>query len=180
MVPSESSHPKGVYNPKAVVLHAALLPQACAHWGKFLAAASRRSLGRVAVPVCPAVLSDRVPVSGLVRRYHTNYLMGRRPLPERSNELSSVERMRDYPVFRRGIPHSGAGYPRVPQPFATQPAEAAAFDLHALGTPPAFVLSQDQTLHSWTRAGVITLACQGALRIGGNKKLVSRGDASWR
>jgi len=27
---------------------------------------------------------------------------------------------------------------------------------------------------------VITLACQGALRIGGNKKLVSRGDASWR
>ena len=23
-------------------------------------------------------------------------------------------------------------------------------DLHALGTPPAFVLSQDQTLHSWT------------------------------
>ena len=55
--------------------------------------------------------------------------------------------MRDYPVFRRGIPHSGAGHPRVPQPFATQPAEAAAFDLHALGTPPAFVLSQDQTRH---------------------------------
>jgi len=27
---------------------------------------------------------------------------------------------------------------------------------------------------------VITLAYQGALRIGGNKKLVSRGDASWR
>ncbi len=27
------------------------------------------------------------------------------------------------------------------------PAEAGAFDLHALGTPPAFVLSQDQTRH---------------------------------
>ena len=25
--------------------------------------------------------------------------------------------------------------------------EGKAFDLHALGTPPAFVLSQDQTLH---------------------------------
>jgi hypothetical protein len=27
-------------------------------------------------------------------------------------------------------------------------AEATACDLHALGTPPAFVLSQDQTLHT--------------------------------
>ena len=27
--------------------------------------------------------------------------------------------------------------------------KVAACDLHALGTPPAFVLSQDQTLHSW-------------------------------
>ena len=24
-----------------------------------------------------------------------------------------------------------------------------AFDLHVLGTPPAFILSQDQTLHNW-------------------------------
>ena len=78
-----SSPPKAVYNPKAVVLHAALLPQACAHWGKFLAAASRRSLGRVSVPVCLVVLSDQGPVKGLVSRYLTNYLMGRRPVPER-------------------------------------------------------------------------------------------------
>ncbi len=28
------------------------------------------------------VLSDPRPVVGLVRRYHTNYLMGRSPLPE--------------------------------------------------------------------------------------------------
>ena len=27
--------------------------------------------------------------------------------------------------------------------------EARAFDLHALGTPPAFILSQDQTLRCW-------------------------------
>ena len=79
MVPSLSSHAKAVYNPKAVVLHAALLPQACAHWGKFLAAASRRSLGRVSVPVWLVVLTDQLPVTGLVRRYHTNNLMGRTP-----------------------------------------------------------------------------------------------------
>ncbi len=78
-----SSPPKGVYNPKAVVLHAALLGQACAHCRRFLAAATRRCLGRVAVPVWLAVLSDQRPVIGLVRRYHTNDLMGRAPLPRR-------------------------------------------------------------------------------------------------
>ena len=35
--------------------------------------------------------------------------------------------------------------------------KAAACDLHALGTPPAFVLSQDQTLHSVDWNGVATL-----------------------
>ena len=28
-------------------------------------------------------------------------------------------------------------------------ASGASFDLHVLGTPPAFVLSQDQTLYKW-------------------------------
>ena len=41
-----SSHRKAVYTPKSVLLHAALLRQACAHCGKFLTAAPRRSLGR--------------------------------------------------------------------------------------------------------------------------------------
>jgi hypothetical protein len=48
------------------------------------------------------------------------------------------------------IPESGAGYSRVTHPFATNPPEqapASSFDLHVLSTPPAFVLSQDQTLH---------------------------------
>src|SRR5690554_2793338 len=47
------------------------------------------------------------------------------------------------------IPESGAGYSRVTHPFATDPQEQAPvspFDLHVLSTPPAFVLSQDQTL----------------------------------
>jgi hypothetical protein len=95
MVPSLSSHPKAVYNPKAVILHAALLGQALAHCRKFLAAASRRSLGRVSVPVCLVVLSDQVPVIGLVRRYHTNYLMGRRLLSQRITAFLPKDRMRD-------------------------------------------------------------------------------------
>ena len=34
---------------------------------------------------------------------------------------------------------------RVPQPFATHGPKDRACDLHALGTPPALILSQDQT-----------------------------------
>ena len=46
---------------------------------------------------------------------------------------------------------SGAGCPRVTHPFAALPSEGLPLlrfplDLHVLGTPPAFVLSQDQTL----------------------------------
>ena len=75
-----SSPLKGVYNPKAVILHAALLGQACAQCRRFLAAATRRCLGRVAVPVWLIVLTDQLPVTGLVGRYPPNNLMGRTPL----------------------------------------------------------------------------------------------------
>ena len=75
-----SSHLKEVYNPKAFFLHAALLGQACAHCPIFPTAASRRSLGRVSVPVWPITLSGRLPIVDLVGRYLTNYLMGREPL----------------------------------------------------------------------------------------------------
>ena len=55
--------------------------------------------------------------------------------------------MRNYPAFPRATPHLGTDCPRVPHPSATGTTEAAPFDLHALGTPPALILSQDQTLH---------------------------------
>ena len=38
------------------------------------------------------------------------------------------------------------GYLCITHPFATLH-RSEAFDLHVLGTPPAFILSQDQTLH---------------------------------
>ena len=63
---------KEVYNPKAFILHAALLRQGFPHCAKFLTAASRRSLDRVSVPVWLAVLSDQLPVVALVGRYPAN------------------------------------------------------------------------------------------------------------
>ena len=83
MVPSLSSpHRTKVYNPKAFFLHAALLGQACAHCPIFPTAASRRSLGRVSVPMWPFDLSVRLPIADLVGRYPTNYLIGREPISE--------------------------------------------------------------------------------------------------
>ena len=71
-VPSFSSLLKGVYDPRAFFPHAALLRQAFAHCARFPTAASRRSLGRVSVPVWLIVLSDQLPVDALVSLYLTN------------------------------------------------------------------------------------------------------------
>src|SRR5690554_7471845 len=54
--------------------------QAFAHCARFLTAASRRSLGRVSVPVWGVTLSGPLPVVALVGRYPTNKLMGHSPL----------------------------------------------------------------------------------------------------
>ena len=64
--------PTGLYDPKAFITHAAWLGQACAHCPIFPTAASRRSLGRVSVPVWLIILSDQLPVLALVSRYLTN------------------------------------------------------------------------------------------------------------
>ncbi len=104
----------------------------------------------MSVPVWGVALSGPLPVVGLVRRYRTNYLMGRSPLPQ----------PREFPP-RFLNPVSVCG---ISSPFGLlSPAEgqvsyvlrtrsplgyiaAPPFDLHVLGTPPAFILSQDQTL----------------------------------
>src|SRR5690606_17598357 len=80
-----SSGSKEVYNPKAVIPHAASLHQACAHCAIFPTAASRRSLGRVSVPVWPVALSGRLPVIALVGHHPTNKLIGRGPTPYRKH-----------------------------------------------------------------------------------------------
>jgi hypothetical protein len=60
---------KELYNLTAFFVHAASLRQAFAHCGRFLAAASRRSLDRVSVPMWPYTLSGRLPIIATVGPY---------------------------------------------------------------------------------------------------------------
>ena len=58
------------------------------------------------------------------------------------------DNIRYCPSFRKDIPIPKVDHPCLTHPFATLPGDCSPFtlDLHVLGTPPAFVLSQDQTL----------------------------------
>ena len=57
-------------------------------------------------------------------------------------------RMRDYSQFPATFPQSKAGYVRVTHPCAALIVLLRLpLDLHVLGLPLAFILSQDQTLH---------------------------------
>ena len=62
-----------------------------------------------------------------------------------SQGLPRKKRMRYYPAVGPAIPHIEAGCSRVTHPFAGCSLRSPR-DLHVLSTPPAFVLSQDQTL----------------------------------
>ena len=68
------------YSPKTFFNHAALLRQAFAHCAKFLTAASRRSLGRISVPVWLIILSDQLLIIAMVNIYSTIKLIRRRPI----------------------------------------------------------------------------------------------------
>ncbi len=82
-----SSLLKEVYNPKALFPHAASLRQAFAHCARFPTAASRRSLGRVSVPVWLIVLSDQLRIVALVGHYPTNKLIRRGLILDRRPKL---------------------------------------------------------------------------------------------
>ncbi len=82
------SLPTVVYTPKCFIPHMALLRQGFPHCAKFPTAASRRSLGRISVPMWPFTLSGRLPIKALVGRYPTNWLMGRKLIQGRRKRLS--------------------------------------------------------------------------------------------
>ena len=107
-VPSISSLLKAVYNPKAFIPHAASLGQSFLHCPIFPTAASRRSLGRVSVPVWPVTLSGRLPVVALVSRYLTNKLIGRELILDRNSFITR----RCLPVKVSGISYS---FPQLSQ-----------------------------------------------------------------
>ncbi len=72
LTPTVSFPSTGLYDPKAFITHAASLRQAFAHCARSPTAASRRSLGRVSVPVWLAILSDQLAIIALVGRYPAN------------------------------------------------------------------------------------------------------------
>ena len=114
--PPSSQPAKELYNLPAFVVHAASLRQAFAHCGIFLAAASRRSLGRISVPVWPFALSGRLPIFALVSLYPTNQLMGRGPLRERGRspfprKTSALRAYSVLPAVSGGCPHLPGGSP---------------------------------------------------------------------
>ena len=69
-----------LYTPQSFFDHAALLRQAFAHCAKFPTAASRRSLGRISVPVWLIILSDQLLIIAMVNIYSTIKLIRRRPI----------------------------------------------------------------------------------------------------
>ena len=107
----------------------------------------------------PITLSGRLPIVDLVGRYLTNYLIGRELTPNRIPPFTPVPC--DTVVlcgistcFQVLSPCLG----QVAHALLTRPpleytgilpklsSNISPFDLHVLSTPPAFVLSQDQTL----------------------------------
>ena len=122
--PHYSPSRKGLYNLTAFIAHAASLHQTFVHCGRFLAAASRRSLDRVSVPMWPFTLSGRLPIIAMVGLYPTIQLMGRGLILRRSlgsfpdPRLCGDHRIRYYPVFPQAIPDRRADYPRVTHPSA--------------------------------------------------------------
>ena len=101
----------------------------------------------------PVTLSGRLPIADLVGRYLPNYLIGREltlqriapftPLPCGSVVLCGISN-----CFQLLSPSVGqiAHALLTRPPLENQPKSISSFDLHVLSTPPAFVLSQDQTL----------------------------------
>ena len=138
------------------ILHAAWLVQTSVHWPIFLTAASRRSLVRVSVPVWGENLSVPLCIIAMVSRYLTIQLIQRMPI---SNHRSF--QLRQMPVgILWGIRPNFFGLSpcwrqvayalRTRPPVAGRSTEALhplPLDLHVLGLPLAFILSQDQTLH---------------------------------
>ena len=105
----------------------------------------------MSVPMWGVTLSGPLPVVALVGRYPTNKLMGRRPLLKRLATLD-VEPLTSTTTCGISSPfgllfHTSRQVTyvlRTHSPLST--IANASFDLHVLSTPPAFILSQDQTL----------------------------------
>ena len=112
-----------LYNPKAVITHAALLRQAFAHCGRFPTAASRRSLDRVSVPVWLVILSDQLGIVALVSRYPTNKLIPSGHIRWQEARRSPSLVLRRYAVLATvssSYPPPSGSFPDITHPSATR------------------------------------------------------------
>ena len=97
------------------------------------------------------VLSDQLPVIALVSRYLTNKLIGREPILKRQPKPPLIRRSHavlillseSYPPLQGRLLTC---YAPVRHLTFQSKLQSVSFDLHVLSTPPAFVLSQNQTL----------------------------------
>ena len=100
----------------------------------------------------PFNLSVRLLIVDLVGRYLTNYLIRREPILERISLI--YLRCLKYMLwgitirFQKLSPSQGqvAHVLLTRPPLIMRASSQSPLDLHVLGVPPAFVLSQDQTL----------------------------------
>src|SRR5690606_14592394 len=113
---------KGLYNPKAFFTHAVWLDQACAYCPIFPTAASRRSLGRVSVPVWLLILSDQLRILASVLFDPANELIRHRLIRSRKGLRSPTCPRRSYAVLvpaSRGYPPRQGRFRCIPPPSAT-------------------------------------------------------------
>ena len=105
----------------------------------------------------PFTLSGRLPIVALVGHYPTNKLIGRGLIQRRQvpkdprlspHRLVSSRTHAVLPPVSRGYPPPRGRLPTRYSPVrcSCTPEGALPLNLHVLGTPPAFILSQDQTL----------------------------------
>ena len=133
------------------------------------------------------VLSDQLPIVALVGRYPANKLMGRGLIQDRRPKLPLVQTP-ERTARHQALASVSTGYScvlgRLPTCYSpvrrsSTPEGAFPLDLHVLSTPPAFVLSQDQTLREQvaktasptrvvTRSGIVgrSLTMKGESAIG--------------
>ena len=110
------------------------------------------------MPVWGAVLSDPLPIVGTVVRCTAVYLMGRMPIPDRTESFPTTSMQRRFlwginPPFGGLSPCPGqvayALRTRAPVAGGRIAAAPLPLDLHVLGLSLAFILSQDQTLRCY-------------------------------
>ena len=144
IIPSLSSHIKGVYTPKYIILHAALLHQTFIHYAIFPTTASRRSLNRVSVPVWLVVLSDQLGIVALVSRYPTNKLIPSGHIRWQEARGSPSLVLRRYAVLATvssSYPPPSGSFPDITHPSAARHPRASS------QATTSFIASDCQGIH---------------------------------